>query len=78
MKKTQYQGHLFNHHKCTLQEHMWLTLEGHHLNQQISGQLNSLSCHNQIIEQQGNQVIQETQTIMEDNLMYLVLSRVNQ
>jgi hypothetical protein len=44
-------------------------LEGHHLNQPISGQPNFLSCLNQIMGQQGNQVIQEFQTLMEDNLM---------
>jgi hypothetical protein len=45
------------------------TLEDHHLNQQTSGQLNFLSCHNQIIGQQGNQVTQEFQTLMDSNLM---------
>jgi hypothetical protein len=57
---------------------MWQTLGDHHLCQQTSGQLNSLSYHSQTIGQQENQVIQEIQTIMEDNLMYLILSQINQ
>jgi hypothetical protein len=57
---------------------MWQTLEGHHLNQLTSGQLNFLSCLNQITGEQGNQVIQEFQTLMEDSLMQLVLSQINQ
>jgi hypothetical protein len=48
---------------------MWQILEGHHLNQQISGHLNFLSCLSQITGQQGNQVNQEIQSLMEDNLM---------
>ena len=36
---------------------------------QTSGQLNFLFYHNQIIGQQGNQVTQEFQTLMDNNLM---------
>jgi len=43
-----------------------------------SGQLNSLSYHSQIIGQQGSQVVQEIQIIMQGNLMYLILSQNNQ
>ena len=57
---------------------MWQTLEDHHLCQQTSDHLNSLSYHSQIIGQQENQVIQETQITMEGNLMDLILSQVNQ
>jgi hypothetical protein len=48
---------------------MWQTLEGHHLNQLTLGQLNFLSCLNQIMGQQKNQVIQGIQSLSEDNLM---------
>jgi len=78
MKMFQHQGHLFNCHKCTQQEPMWQTLVGHHLSQLTSGQLNSLSYHCQIIGQQESQVIQETQTAMEGNLMVLILFQINQ
>ena len=57
---------------------MWQTLGDHHLCQQTSGQLNSLSYHSQIIGQQESQVIQETQTAMEGNLMDLILFLINQ
>jgi hypothetical protein len=78
MKALQYQGLLFKHHKCIQQEPMWQTLGDHHLYQQTSGHLNSLSYHNQIIGQQENQVIQETQAAMEGNLMDLILFQINQ
>ena len=69
IKMVQHQGHLFKHHKCTQQEPMWQILEGHHLNQKISDHLNFHSCLNQITGQQGNQVNQKIQLLMEDNLM---------
>jgi len=57
---------------------MWQTLEGHHLNQQTSDHLNSLSCLNQITGQQENLVNKEmqdpleTKTISWDPTLYLI------
>jgi uncharacterized protein YbcI len=52
--------------------------EGNHLNQQISGHLNSLSYLNQIIGQQENPVSLEIQDQLMVNLLQHLLSQINQ